>query len=238
MRRSSSLSRVQELQMQHRLESRSVSISSVDELQSVLSDNNEPLFIDIPKRENIEIIFPPNSTHITPTHVASKVSFGKANGKLHSYEALRNSSPRRTRSATPVVYRSNSAASLYREQQKVPLFVPSQILMSPHHHHHSSYSEDPFDGFDGPAFELEPEHPKPAHYVPPTDETTAGRYGSDFSPTDDLPNDLPDDLTDELPGDTKAKGKESKPKKSKARKVKAACRKGWDKIRRLVRKMF
>ncbi|KZF24038.1 hypothetical protein L228DRAFT_281150 [Xylona heveae TC161] len=118
--------------------SRSLSISSIKDLKDILSQNEEPLFLDIHKRNDIQLIFPPSflSPGASPQRKPSSKSFDSL--------VRSNSTTPTSRKSTPLIYRSKSAASLYSKGYKQAVFVPRFIIdhsKMPQSHHQERSGE-------------------------------------------------------------------------------------------------
>ena len=86
----------------------------------------DPIYIDIDKRQNVDVIFPDTSTQRSISEQGSRTS-----GKARSYDPLRRveSAGRSGSPSTPLIYRPPSQASVSGEQRKQPLFVPAYIIL-------------------------------------------------------------------------------------------------------------
>lgn len=101
---------------------RTVSLNNIENIRRSQALQKEPLFVDIAKGHQVDIIFPPSSLVDDlippPRPLASR--------KAQSYNPLRS------KVSTPVLYRPPSVTALPRyNQRKVPLFVPTEII-KPH----------------------------------------------------------------------------------------------------------
>ena len=141
----------------HRVLTRSVSVEGGKELQILASSASQPLFLDIDKRPDFDLVFPSSSNSIQrsttieedavsliSTHSdltvqehdsdarQSRVLSSAPNQSSPSYKSdRRHSNPtdlKRSVSATPLVYRSQSLRRHHQRDLKQPVFVPSFII--------------------------------------------------------------------------------------------------------------
>ncbi|KAI9721814.1 MAG: hypothetical protein M1812_002150 [Candelaria pacifica] len=124
--RAASLNSIQEANTSRKLDSRSISVSSAEELKDLLFVNKEPLFIDLPKTANRDLIFPTRAS----TYIQEVSPLLCRTRRISSHD-----NPRRSRSsihnadsATPLVYKSRSSASLQSRRNRQPVFVPKIII--------------------------------------------------------------------------------------------------------------
>lgn len=102
---------------------RMLSVCDVDDLINLSQLRSDPMFVDIQQGHQVDFIFPSSSDVHTPPISPPRPSIGS---KAYSYRTLRQKE-----STTPLLVRSSSIKSGLEEirgREKIPLFVPSQII--------------------------------------------------------------------------------------------------------------
>jgi hypothetical protein len=106
-----------------RRSARTLSICEVGDMLNLGQLRNDPMFVDIQEGHQVDFIFPSSSDVHTSPISPPRASIGS---KAYSYRSLRQKD-----STTPLLVRSASIKSGLegvRGKEKVPLFVPSQII--------------------------------------------------------------------------------------------------------------
>ncbi len=102
---------------------RTLSVCDVEDMINLSQLRNDPMFVDIQEGHDVDFIFPLSSSMNTPSISPRRSSTGS---EAQSYRSLREKESR-----TPLLVRSSSMKNTYAQNdgnEKVPLFVPSQII--------------------------------------------------------------------------------------------------------------
>lgn len=101
---------------------RSLSVCDVGDLTSLSQIRKDAIFVEIREGHRVNFIFPSSLEVHTPSISVPRQS---TSSKAHSYRSLRHKEP------TPFLVRLSSIKSEFdttRDKEKIPLFVPSQII--------------------------------------------------------------------------------------------------------------